>query len=378
MSAKTKASPELKYISEFRQGSLAKKLCQNIANEVQSDKRYRLMEFCGGHTHTIFRYGIPDLLPENIDLLHGPGCPVCVLPISAIDNAISLALQPNTILCSYGDMLRVPGSKTMSLLKARAQGADVRMLYSPLEALTLAQDNPGKDIVFFAVGFETTTPPTVAMLDAAVKANIKNLFIYCNHVLTPPAITGILEPAKQAGTRVLDGLIGPGHVSVITGERPYLELAKHYQTAITISGFEPLDILQSILMLVRQINRNTCQVENQYTRAVSFEGNQKAQALTKKYLDLRQSFEWRGLGEMPDSALKLREEYQQFDAEYIYKDTFAKNGNDIASDNKACECPAVLTGQKKPYECKLFNKPCTPENPLGSCMVSSEGACAAY
>ncbi len=379
MNIKVNSSSELKYISEFRQGSLAQKICQGIADEVQPDRSYRLMEFCGGHTHTIFRYGIPDLLPENIKLLHGPGCPVCVLPISAIDNAISLALQPNTILCSYGDMLRVPGSKTMSLLKARAQGADVRMLYSPLEALRLAQENPDKNIVFFAVGFETTTPPSVAMLDAAIKANIKNLFIYCNHVLTPPAITGILEPAKQAGSKVLDGLIGPGHVSVITGECAYLELAENYQTPITIAGFEPLDILQSILMLVRQINQKACQVENQYTRAVSFEGNQKAQALSKKYLGLRQRFEWRGLGEMPNSALRIKKEYQAFDAEYIYKHVFKENANNnIASDNKACECPAVLTGQKKPYECKLFNKPCTPENPLGSCMVSSEGACSAY
>lgn len=382
MSLELSSSANLKYISEFRQASLAKQLCQSIAEAVKPGTQYKLMEFCGGHTHTIFRYGIPDLLPNNIELLHGPGCPVCVLPISAIDKAIALALQPDTILCSYGDMLRVPGSNKMSLLKARAQGADVRMLYSPLEALTLAQQEPDKKVIFFAVGFETTTPPTVAMLDTATRANVSNLFIFCNHVLTPPAIEGILEPAKKSNTKVLDGLIGPGHVSVITGEKVYTKLVERYQVPITIAGFEPLDILHAILLLVRQINQNGAKVENQYTRAVTHDGNLKAQALVDKYLKLRPSFEWRGLGEMPFSALKIKDEYQDFDAEKHFQSLFkagAKSAqNKAPQDNKACECPAVLIGQKKPSECKLFNNPCTPENPLGSCMVSSEGACAAY
>ena len=374
-----KQHSNLNYISEFRQGSLAKKLSQRIAQEANSERTYRLMEFCGGHTHTLFRYGIQTLLPDNIDMLHGPGCPVCVLPMSAIDNAITLALEPNTVLCSYGDMLRVPGRKMMSLLKARAQGADVRMVYSPLEVLSIAKDHPDKSVVFFAVGFETTTPPTVAMLESAIRAGIDNLSIYCNHVLTPPAIRGILEPAKQNATSILDGLIGPGHVSVITGEKVYRSLAEDYQVPITIAGFEPLDILQSILMLVRQINSESCVVENQYQRAVNYEGNLKAQSLIRQYLSIRPSFEWRGLGEMPDSALRIRNEFKDFDAEYRYASLLTSNTpSQQAAENKACECPAVLTGQKKPSDCKLFNKPCTPENPLGSCMVSSEGACAAY
>jgi hydrogenase expression/formation protein HypD len=265
----------------------------------------------------------------------------------------------------------------MSLLKARAQGADVRMLYSPLEALILAREYPDKKVVFFAVGFETTTPPTAAMLDAAVNHQANNLYILCNHVLTPPAVKGILEPAKQKGEKVLDGLIGPGHVSVVTGQKLYLELAEDFQVPISITGFEPLDILQSILLLIRQINQNSYQVENQYTRAVSLDGNQKAQNLVNQYFDLKASAEWRGLGHLPLSALKIKDEYQSFDAEKHFDSVLSPSQNP-SQDNKACECPSVLIGKKKPNECKLFNNPCTPENPLGSCMVSSEGACSAY
>jgi hydrogenase expression/formation protein HypD len=369
----------MKFIDEFRQPALAEKVLHRISEAVLPGKTYRLMEFCGGHTHTLFRYGIPSLLPDNIQMLHGPGCPVCVLPISSINKAIALAELENTILCSYGDMLRVPGSQQKSLLKARAQGADIRMLYSPLEALSLAKENPDKRVIFFAVGFETTTPPTVAVLDAAIKANISNLFIFCNHVLTPPAITGILEPARQANKSILDGLIGPGHVSVVTGSEPYVALAKKYKVPITISGFEPLDILQSILLLIEQINAGHTTVENQYSRAVSYNGNPKAQDLMAKYLTLRESFEWRGLGFMANSALKIQARYKDYDAEEQFAAIFSKLEQDTSSaDNKACECPAVLCGQKKPTQCKLFDNPCTPENPLGSCMVSSEGACAAY
>jgi len=363
----------MKYISEFRDGVLAKQIAQQIAAEIKPEQHYRLMEFCGGHTHTIFRYGIPELLPSNVKMLHGPGCPVCVLPIKRIDAAIELALRPKTILCSYGDMLRVPGSNKMSLLKAKSQGADVRMIYSPADTIKIAQNEPDKQVIFFAVGFETTTPPTAVIIEQALKLNLSNLFIFCNHVLTPPAITGILEPAKQAGIKVLDGLIGPGHVSVITGSKPYEQLAKHYQVPIVISGFEPIDILQSILMLIKQVNRQSYQVENQYTRAVSAEGNAKAQALMAEYFELREYFEWRGLGEMPFSAIKIKPEFKHLDAEQSFR-----LSQPTGCDNKACECPAVLTGQKKPTDCKLFNNPCTPENPLGSCMVSSEGACAAY
>lgn len=363
----------MKYVNEFRDGQKAEQLAKLIAAEVTPEREYRLMEFCGGHTHTIFRYGIPDLLPSNIKMLHGPGCPVCVLPMKRIDAAIELALRPNIILCSYGDMLRVPGRARMSLLKAKSQGADVRMIYSPAEVITIAENEPDKHIIFFAVGFETTTPPTAVVLDQAIKLDIKNLFIFCNHVLTPPAIKGILEPAKQKNIKLLDGLIGPGHVSVVTGTLPYEELANFYQIPISITGFEPLDILQSIYMLIKQINTATCRVENQYTRAVNTQGNTKAQTIMSKYFELRKSFEWRGLGEMPYSAIKIKSQYEHLDAEKHF--TLVER---TGTDNKACECPAVLTGQKSPTDCKLFNHPCTPENPLGSCMVSSEGACAAY
>lgn len=363
----------MKYISEFRNGESARNVAAQICAEASPDREYRLMEFCGGHTHTIFRYGIPDLLPANVRMLHGPGCPVCVLPMKRIDAAIELSLRPNVILCSYGDMLRVPGKHQQSLLKAKSKGADVRMIYSPAEVVQIARNEPDKQVVFFAVGFETTTPPTAVILDQAEKLNLKNLFIFCNHVLTPPAITGILEPAKQSNKKLLDGLVGPGHVSVVTGTFPYEALAEKYQVPITIAGFEPLDILYSILMLIRQINAGTHQVQNQYTRAVSEHGNTKAQDLIAKYFELRDVFEWRGLGEMPLSALKIKAEYSHLDAEQSFE-LHERPG----TDNKACECPAVLTGQKKPTDCKLFDNPCTPENPLGSCMVSSEGACAAY
>lgn len=370
----------MKYVSEFRSGDLAQSLAKKIQQAVDPLREYRLMEFCGGHTHTIFRYGIPDLLPENVKMLHGPGCPVCVLPMSRIDLAIDISLRPEVILCSYGDMLRVPGSQKMSLLKAKAQGADVRMIYSPSETLIIARENPDKKVVFFAVGFETTTPPTAVVLDLAIKENLRNLFVLCNHVLTPPAIEGILGPAKEKGLSLLDGLIGPGHVSLITGAAPYRHLAEKYQLPITISGFEPLDILQSIYLLVRQINAKSTQVENQYTRAVTEEGNIKARNLIDNYLELRDEFEWRGLGTMPHSALKIRDAFREYDAEVTFAqaNSESKQNNRLNQDNKACECPAVLTGQKKPTDCKLFNNPCTPENPLGSCMVSSEGACAAY
>ncbi len=363
----------MKYLDEFRDGDTAQRLIERINDTVDSDIRYRIMEFCGGHTHTLFRFGIPDMLPAPIDMLHGPGCPVCVLPISRIDAAIALAERPDVILCSYGDMLRVPGTDQMSLLKAKAKGARVEMVYSPSQILEIAKANPDAKVVFFAVGFETTTPPTALMMDEAEKQEIENLYVFCNHVLTPPAIQGILEPGLESGERILEGLIGPGHVSLITGSDAYLPLAERYQVPIVISGFEPLDLLHSILLLVQQINAGTCQVENQYTRAVTPEGNSKAQSMIAKYFLLRDDFEWRGLGRMPHSALAIRPEFRHRDAEYCFEIPPSHG-----VDNKACECPAVLTGRKKPDECKLFGKPCTPFNPLGSCMVSSEGACAAY
>lgn len=363
----------MRLISEFRDQSSVKATLEAIRKSVEAGRSYRFMEFCGGHTHSLFRFGLIELLPANIRMLHGPGCPVCVLPISRIDAAIELSLKPGVVLCSYGDMLRVPASRQDSLLKAKARGADVRMIYSPAEILDFAANEPKKQFIFFAVGFETTTPPTAVILDQCQRRGLKNLQVFCNHVLTPPAIRGVLSLRGKSGEPVLDGMIGPGHVSMVTGTDMYEEIVRESKVPIVISGFEPLDLLQSILLLVLQVNRGESRVENQYQRVVTAEGNRKARALMEQYFQLRPSFAWRGLGNMADSALRIHDDYQHLDAEV----QFALSPSPGA-DNKACECPAVLAGLKSPLECKLFDNPCTPENPLGACMVSSEGACAAY
>ncbi len=288
----------MKYINEFRDRQLAEALANSIAACVQKDQVYRLMEFCGGHTHTIYRYGLPSLLPPQVKMIHGPGCPVCVLPIARVDYAIALAKKSEVIFCSYGDMLRVPGSEQQSLLHAKAQGADVRMVYSIDDALQIARRHPERQVIFFAIGFETTTPPTAVAILTAKNAGIKNFTVFCNHVLTPPAMRGLLE---QTGTAInLDGFIGPAHVSIIVGSQAYQSVAQDYRKPIVISGFEPLDVLQSILMLVQLINQNQHGVYNQYTRAVLPMGNQKSQALMDQILELRPQFEWRGLGEIPE------------------------------------------------------------------------------
>jgi hydrogenase expression/formation protein HypD len=365
----------MKYIDEFRDGELAQRIGATIRAEVQANKRYNLMEFCGGHTHAISRYGVGDLLPPAVRMIHGPGCPVCVLPIGRVDLAIELALQRQAIVCTYGDCLRVPASNNLSLLKAKARGGDVRMVYTPADALKAAQDNPGREIVFFAIGFETTTPPTALVIKQAAALGLKNFSVICNHVLTPAAITHILESpeVRELGTLSLDGFIGPAHVSTIIGSQPYEFFAEEYRKPVVIAGFEPLDVMQAILMLVRQINEGRAEVENEFTRAVTRDGNLKAQALVSEVFELRRSFEWRGLGEVPYSALRIRDEFAAFDAEK----RFALETRQVA-DNKACECGAILRGVKHPRDCKVFGTVCTPENPIGSCMVSSEGACAAY
>ena len=365
----------MKYIDEFRDGELARKLAAEIAREAVPGREYRLMEFCGGHTHAIFRYGIPDLLPPNVRLIHGPGCPVCVLPIGRLDLAIRLARQPGTILCSYADMLRVPGSRKTSLLRAKAEGADVRMVYSATDALQVAREHPGRTVVFFAIGFETTTPPTAVAILQAQAEGLTNFSVYCNHELTPPAMVHLLtvqHPADEAPV-MTDGFIGPAHVSVVIGTGAYQAFAAHYRKPVVISGFEPLDVLQSILLLLRQLTQGRAEVENQYIRAVTEAGNRKAQQIVGRVLELRPSFEWRGLGSVPFSALQIRPEFAAFDAERSL-------GLDVvpARENAACECPAILRGAKRPSDCKVFGTLCTPENPIGSCMVSSEGACAAY
>lgn len=359
----------IKYIDEFRDGEIAKRLAGRIANAVESSRQYRFMEFCGGHTHAIFRYGIADLLPENVKLIHGPGCPVCVLPVGRIDNAIELAKRPDVILASYADMLRVPGSGSTSLIRSKADGADVRMVYSATDALNIARENPNREVVFFAIGFETTTPPTALVVKQAKALGIGNFSVFCNHVLTPPALCGILG---IPGTR-LDGVIGPSHVSAVIGTAPYEFVAKDYKIPMAVAGFEPLDIMQAVLMLVRQANSGEAAIENEYTRAVGKEGNIKAQKLMDETFELRESFEWRGLGWMPLSARKLKDEFSGFDAEKRFGMLTRS-----MPDHKACECGDILRGLKSPHECRVFGTACTPDNPIGSCMVSSEGACAAY
>lgn len=365
----------MKYIDEFRTGTLAQKIATKIASEANTQRDYHFMEFCGGHTHAISRFGISDLLPDNVHLIHGPGCPVCVLPIGRIENAIRLAQTPGIILCSYGDMLRIPTATGMSLLKAKAQGADIRMVYSSADAIKIAQNNPQHQVVFFAIGFETTTPPTAVAIKQAQALGLNNFTVFCNHVLTPSAISHILQSAevRQFGLVPLDGFIGPAHVSVVIGSQPYEYFAEEFQKPVVIAGFEPLDVMQAILMLIRQINTDRAEVENEFTRAVLPKGNLKAQRLVAEIFELRRIFEWRGLGLVPYSALKIKSRYASFDAEQRFQIPALS-----IADNKACECGAILRGVKRPQDCKIFGTVCTPENPIGSCMVSSEGACAAH
>ncbi|MCP5413876.1 MAG: hydrogenase formation protein HypD [Chromatiaceae bacterium] len=365
----------MKYVDEFRRHDLAQKLSRAIHNEVDRGRQYNLMEFCGGHTHAIFRYGVQDLMPDNVRFVHGPGCPVCVLPVGRIDNAIQLAQQHDVILCTYGDLLRVPGSGRKSLLKVKAEGADVRMVYSTQDALKIARDNPGREVVFFAIGFETTTPPTAVAIRQAQAEGLKNFSAFCNHVLTPAAIQNILESpeVREIGSVLIDGFFGPSHVSSVIGSQPYEFFAEEFQRPVVIAGFEPLDVMQSALMLIRQLNEGRHEVENEYTRVVSREGNRKAKALVAEVFELRRSFEWRGLGLVPYSALRIKSAYAGFDTEKRFEVPAIQ-----ASDVKGCECPSILRGVKKPTDCRLFGTVCTPENPMGSCMVSSEGACAAY
>ncbi|MFA5983715.1 MAG: hydrogenase formation protein HypD [Methylococcaceae bacterium] len=360
----------MKYIDEFRQQSLAQQLAKAIAQTADTGRQYRLMEFCGGHTHAIYRYGVQDLMPDNVEFIHGPGCPVCVLPTGRIDNAIQLLEQHDAILCTYADLMRVPASNRTSLLKAKALGADIRMIYSSQDALKIARDNPSRQVVFFAIGFETTTPPTAVVIKQAQAEQLANFSVFCNHVLTPSAMQAILDAAEPIA---IDGFLGPSHVSTVIGSQPYQGFAENYAKPIVIAGFEPLDVMQSTLMLINQLNTGRHQVENEYSRAVTPQGNQKAQALMQEVFEVRPEFEWRGLGLIANSALKLKAVYADFDAEPRFNLPAI-----AASDVKGCECPAILRGAKKPQDCKLLGTVCTPENPMGSCMVSSEGACAAY
>jgi len=357
----------MKYVDEYRDPQLARTISAEIAR-LSAGRTLKLMEVCGGHTHTIYKHGVEDVLPRNIDLVHGPGCPVCVLPMGRVDDAIAIARTEGVIFTTFGDMMRVPGSRG-SLLDAKAEGADVRFVYSPLDALKLAKQHPDREVVFFAIGFETTAPSTAITLLRAQAEGIKNFSVFCNHVTIIPAIKAILDSPDLR----LDGFIGPGHVSMVIGMRPYTFIARDHGKPVVISGFEPLDIIQSVQMIVQQIGEGRAEIENQYGRVVRPAGNGKALEAMARTMELRPFFEWRGLGFITHSALKLRAEFAAWDAEL----RFEVPGIRVA-DPKACQCGEVLKGVIKPWECKVFGTACTPETPIGTCMVSSEGACAAY
>ncbi|MDL2402917.1 hydrogenase formation protein HypD [Rhizobium mayense] len=365
----------MKYVDEYRDARLANDIARQIATAVNPARSYHFMEFCGGHTHAISRYGLADLLPSNVWMIHGPGCPVCVLPIGRIDAAIALAMRREITLCTYGDLMRVPCSNGSSLLKAKAAGADIRMIYSTLDSLSIAETEPDREVVFFAIGFETTTPPTALALRFAIAKRLRNFSIFSNHVRTPAAIQNIVESPDvgKPGAVKIDGFIGPAHVSTVIGTEPYDFIAEKFKKPVVVAGFEPLDIMHAVLLLVRQVNDGLHQVGNQYIRAVTTFGNEKAQSEIANFFELRESFEWRGLGEVPYGALRLRPQYGEYDAEKRFGMV-----TPAAQDNPACECAAILRGMKKPADCKLFGKVCTPDTPMGSCMVSSEGACAAH
>ncbi len=365
----------MRYIRAFRDGAAAAALARRIAAAADSRREYHLMEFCGGHTHAIFRYGVQDLLPPNVRLVHGPGCPVCVLAMPRLDAAIALVERPDVTLLSYGDMLRVPASRRRSLLKARAKGADVRMVYCALEALDAAIAQPARQIVFFAIGFETTTPATAHLILEAHRLGITNLSIYCNHVVTPAAIQSILDaPGMRQWDDVrIDGFIGPSHVSAVIGSRPYESFAAAHRKPVVIAGFEPLDVMQAVDMLVRQLNEGRACIENQFTRGVTRDGNRVAQALMAEVFELRPSFEWRGLGVLEQGGVRIRPAYAAYDAERRFGMQY-----ETVRENAACQCPSIIRGVKKPTDCTIFGTLCTPQNPIGSCMVSAEGVCAAY
>ena len=363
----------MKYVDEYRDRAKADVLRREIETlaagiDRAGSRPIQIMEVCGGHTHSIFRYGIEGMLPKSIELVHGPGCPVCVLPMGRVDDCVAIAELPGVIFTTFGDAMRVPGSKK-SLLQAKADGADVRMVYSPMDALGLARRNPGREVVFFAIGFETTMPSTALTVLQAERDGVENFSVFCNHITIVPTIKAILDsPDLQ-----LDGFLGPGHVSMVIGTAPYEFVARFYRKPMVISGFEPLDVLQSIWMVLKQIREGRCEIENQYARIVPDAGNAAALRAVGRVYELREFFEWRGLGSIDHSGVKMRDAYAHFDAER----RFAVPNVKIA-DPKSCQCGEVLKGVLKPWQCKVFGLACTPETPLGALMVSSEGACAAY
>ncbi|WP_433285097.1 hydrogenase formation protein HypD [Pseudonocardia sp. CA-142604] len=358
----------MRFVDEFRDAGMARTLATQIAALCEPGRQYKFMEVCGGHTHTIYKHGLEDYLPDTVSLVHGPGCPVCVIPMGRVDDAIAIAEHDDVILTTFGDMLRVPGGRG-SFFDSKAAGADIRMVYSPLDALKIARSNPDKRVVFMAIGFETTAPSTAMTVLRAEAEGLDNFSIFCNHVTIIPAIKAILDSPDLR----LDGFIGPGHVSTVIGCRPYEWIARDAGKPLVVAGFEPLDILQSVYQLLLQLKEGRCEIENQYARVVPWDGNTRALQVIGEVMELRPHFEWRGLGFISHSALQVRKRYARFDAERI----FLVPGVRVA-DPKACQCGEVLKGVLKPWECKVFGTACTPETPIGTCMVSSEGACAAY
>jgi hydrogenase expression/formation protein HypD len=361
----------MKYVDEFRDRDKASALLREIealTRTIGSHRPIQIMEVCGGHTHSIFRYGIEGMLPEQIELVHGPGCPVCVLPMGRIDDCIAIASQPGVILTTFGDAMRVPGSRG-SLLQAKANGADIRMVYSPTDALEIARKNSDREVVFFGLGFETTMPSTALTVLEAERDGTGNFSVFCNHITIVPTIKAILDSPDLR----IDGFLGPGHVSMVIGTVPYEFVARHYRKPLVVSGFEPLDVLQSVWMVLRQISDGRAEVENQYARVVGAGGNAAALRAIATVYELREFFEWRGLGSIDFSGIRFRDAYARFDAER----RFAVPGARIA-DPLSCQCGEVLKGVLKPHQCKVYGTACSPETPLGALMVSSEGACAAY
>lgn len=358
----------MRFVDEFRDPEIIAKTAEEVRRLVDPDRHYRFMEVCGGHTHAIYRFGLKDLLPSNIELIHGPGCPVCVLPMGRIDDGLSICTQENVVFTAFGDMMRVPGTHG-SPLEYKARGADVRIVYSPSDALKLARLNPDKHILFFAIGFETTAPSTALTLIRAKAEGLKNFSVFCNHVTIIPGIRAILDSPDMR----LDAFIGPGHVSTVIGCRPYEWIARNERKPIVVSGFEPLDMLQSTVMILRQLRAGEARVENQYKRVVPWEGNRAALRAMAEVFQLRPYFEWRGLGFISQSALRIRDEYAQWDAERRFQVPGVR-----VTDPRAAQCGEVLKGVLKPAQCKLFGRECTPEHPIGALMVSTEGSCAAY
>ena len=358
----------MRFVDEFRDPEVITTTAEEIRRLADPARHYRIMEVCGGHTYAIYRFGLKDVLPPNLELVHGPGCPVCVLPLGRIDDGLSMAEQPDVIFTAFGDMMRVPGTRG-SPLEHKARGMDVRIVYSPADALKLAEKNPDRQVMFFAIGFETTAPSTALTLMRARSLGVPNFSVFCNHVTIIPAIRAILDSPDMR----IDAFIGPGHVSTVIGCRPYEWIAKDEGKPIVVSGFEPLDLLQSIVMLLRQLQRGEATVENQYKRVVPWEGNRAALRAMAEVFELRPYFEWRGMGFISQSALRLRESYADWDAEVRYHAPGLR-----VTDPKAAQCGEVLKGVLKPAQCKLFGRECTPERPVGALMVSSEGSCAAH